>query len=86
MEACSGSHHIGRRLLVAGATIGLSENNCVHSAHLHRRAGIHFRLGIPVCGHMIEDRPLSLLVDLKFLAIEPVWHMHALFRSLRVPH
>jgi uncharacterized membrane protein YGL010W len=37
-------------------------------------------------GHMIEDRSLSFLVDLKFLAIEPVWPMHALFRGLGIPY
>jgi uncharacterized membrane protein YGL010W len=37
-------------------------------------------------GHMIEDRSLSFLVDMKFVAIEPVWHMRALFRCLHIPH
>ena len=37
-------------------------------------------------GHMIEDRSLSFLIDMKSLAIEPVWLMRALFRCLRIPH
>jgi uncharacterized membrane protein YGL010W len=37
-------------------------------------------------GHMIEDRSLSFLVDLKFLAIEPIWPVYALFRCLGIPH
>ena len=37
-------------------------------------------------GHMIEDRSLSFLVDLKFLAIEPVWPVYALFRCLGIPY
>ena len=37
-------------------------------------------------GHMVEDRSLSFLIDLKFLAIEPVWYMRALFRCLHIRH
>ena len=37
-------------------------------------------------GHMVEDGSLSLLVDLKLLAIEPVWYMRVLFRCLHIPH
>lgn len=37
-------------------------------------------------GHMIEDRSLSFLVDQKFLAIEPVWFMSALFQRLGIPY
>jgi len=72
--------------VIAGATIGFSEANA--SIPL-------IYIAVPVfvsawvflfVGHMIEDRSLSILIDLKFLAIEPVWLMHALFRRLRIPH
>src|SRR5262249_25523687 len=35
-------------------------------------------------GHMMEDRSLSLFVDLKTLAIEPVWLVCALFRRVGI--
>jgi uncharacterized membrane protein YGL010W len=37
-------------------------------------------------GHTIEDKSLSFLIDLRFLAIEPVWLMHLLFRRLGIPY
>jgi uncharacterized membrane protein YGL010W len=72
--------------VIADATIGYSEANA--SIPL-------IYIAVPVfvsawvflfVGHMIEDRSLSFLIDLKFLAIEPVWLMYALFRCLRIPH
>ena len=35
-------------------------------------------------GHMMEDRSLSFLVDLKTLAIEPVWLVCVLFRCVGI--
>jgi len=72
--------------VIAGATIGFSEANAsVPLIYIAAPVFISAWVFLFV-GHMIEDRSLSLLIDLKFLAIEPVWFMHALFRYLRIPH
>jgi len=72
--------------VIAGATIGFSEANA--SIPLIYIAGPVFISAwvFLFVGHMVEDRSLSFLVDLKFLAIEPVWYMRALFRCLHIPH
>ena len=72
--------------VIASVTIGFSEANAsVPLIYIAAPVFISAWVFLAV-GHMIEDRSLSLLIDLKFLAIEPVWLMHALFRCLRIPH
>ena len=72
--------------VMAGAIIQLSEANAsIPMIYIDVTVFISAWVFLFV-GHMVEDRSLSFFVDLKFLAIEPVWHMRALFRCLHIPH